>query len=115
MSILRGLLGVRLRLSPSPSLVVDFVFFSQNFGQKTTSEPNAKAQLPLPLPPSQAREGSYFKSEQEDELSAYRRRRIREGALDPNATPTLLDGESVGLALSRYFAFKTRSIDDRRE
>tara|TARA_B110000977_G_scaffold119550_3_gene154068 strand:+ start:12744 stop:13508 length:765 start_codon:yes stop_codon:yes gene_type:complete len=39
-----------------------------------------------------AREGSYFKSEQEDDLSAYRRRRIREGALKETDVP-LLDGE----------------------
>ena len=37
-----------------------------------------------------AREGSYFKTEQEDDLAAYRRRRLREGALKAGA---LLEGE----------------------
>lgn len=43
-----------------------------------------------------AREGSYFKTEQEDDLAAYRRRRLREGALKDHAG-ALLEGE-VGLA-----------------
>ena len=48
----------------------------------------------------QAREGSYFKSEQEDELSAYRKRRIREGALKPHESQILLDGETELFAVS---------------
>ena len=39
-----------------------------------------------------AREGSYFKSEQEDDLSAYRRRRIREGAIKEHDVGRLLEG-----------------------
>jgi hypothetical protein len=39
-----------------------------------------------------AREGSYFKSEQEDDLSAYRRRRIREGAIKEDDVGQLLEG-----------------------
>jgi hypothetical protein len=39
-----------------------------------------------------AREGSYFKSEQEDDLSAYRRRRIREGAIKEHDVGHLLEG-----------------------
>ena len=39
-----------------------------------------------------AREGSYFKTEQEDDLAAYRRRRLREGALKDHAG-ALLEGE----------------------
>ena len=42
----------------------------------------------------QAREGSYFKSEQEDELSAYRKRRIREGAIAPDPERVLIPGET---------------------
>ena len=40
----------------------------------------------------QAREGSYFKSEQEDELSRYRKRRIKEGALE--LPETRIDGKT---------------------
>jgi hypothetical protein len=39
-----------------------------------------------------AREGSFFKSEQEDDLSAYRRRRIREGAIKEHDVGHLLEG-----------------------
>ena len=39
-----------------------------------------------------AREGSYFKSEQEDDPSAYRRRRIREGAIKEHDVGRLLEG-----------------------
>ena len=40
-----------------------------------------------------AREGSYFKTEQEDELQVYRRRRIKEGAIKPEPR---IEGEGRG-------------------
>jgi hypothetical protein len=55
-----------------------------------------------------AREGSYFKTEQEDDLSAYRRRRIREGALKPHAG-ALLEGE-VGDAVGSVSDTKLAEI-----
>ena len=57
-----------------------------------------------PPPPvstsQQAYEGSYFKGEQEDELLAYRRRRIKEGAISPLPLPELEGetGECVGVS-----------------
>ena len=48
-----------------------------------------------------AREGSYFKTEQEDELQVYRRRRIKEGAIKPEPR---IEGEGRGFISSEKLA-----------
>ena len=52
-----------------------------------------------------AREGSYFKTEQEDELQVYRRRRIKEGAIKPEPR---IEGEGRGFISSEKLAEITR-------
>ena len=56
----------------------------------------------------QAREGSYFKSEQEDELSAYRKRRIREGAIAPDPERVLIPGETDPRGRERAWVSDTK-------
>ena len=79
---------------------------SASANQSDVTRPSLACASPLVSP--QAREGSYFKSEQEDELSAYRKRRIREGAIAPDPERVLIPGETDPRGRERAWVSDTK-------